>query len=60
MIHCSKCESLYPHESDVATCIREFGECVDCKIANNDFYEEDLVWIKFVRDGATEISLPLH
>ena len=51
MIRCGKCEGLYPHKSDIATCIREFGECVECKIKADDFYEDDLIWIKFVNSG---------
>ena len=50
MIRCGECDRLYPHESDVASCIREFGECVKCKINNNDFFEDDLIWIKFISD----------
>lgn len=59
MIRCGKCEGYYLHKSDIATCIREFGECVDCKIKNEDFFEEDLVWIKFVNytpENASEIN----
>ena len=49
MIRCSECDAYYPHDSDIATCIREFGRCVECKIHADDFYEDDLMWIKFVR-----------
>jgi hypothetical protein len=50
MIFCPKCKQPSPVASDIAVSIREFGECVDCKIENDDFYEGDLIWIKFVQD----------
>jgi len=60
MIRCSECNNYYPHVSDIATCIREFGRCVDCKIKEQDFYEEDLIWIKFINDNSIETDQPAH
>ena len=51
MIRCDTCSGYYPHKSDIAVCIREFGECVDCRIKKGEFYEDDLIWIKFVNAG---------
>ena len=50
MIRCSKCDQYYPADSDVATSIRQFGECVQCKVANGDLDINDVTWIKFIRD----------
>ena len=49
-VSCPKCKESTPSGGDIAVCIREFGECVDCKIANDDFYEDDLIWIKAIQD----------
>jgi hypothetical protein len=50
MASCPECKEETPVNSDYAVSIREFGECVDCKIAHGDFYEDDLIWIKFIQD----------
>ena len=60
MIRCGECETHYPHLSDMATCIREFGECVHCKVAKREFYEDDMIWIKFVNMSLEQHEVIAH
>lgn len=56
MIRCPKCDQQYCADSDVATSIRQFGKCIQCKVADGDLDMNDVTWIKFIRNQDNETA----